>query len=118
MTLRQLRTITIADASAQLKSVSPDMLRRWCIAGRVRYFQEGPHGTYHIVESDLVQFIAQQLKGGVPLGDDEGDAEAADAPTPARNERTPRAEQAATFNRRDISDLLPPPAERVFSHHD
>lgn len=111
MTLKQLRTVTIAEAKEKL-NVSPDWLRRACVAGKVRYFQDPAKpgsrkgGTYHIVESDLVRLVESLLRGTAPAEDhaeQSGALSSSDGlgrPFPSRS---------------DISDLMPPPSERRFS---
>lgn len=116
--LRELRTVTISQASERL-NLSIELLRRWCLAGKVRYFQSGRCGTYHIVERDLLTHVKTILKGNEPADDD------AIEETPlARRRRmgvlvAPASEaldaQDAAECGVDIEALLPPPRERVFS---
>lgn len=103
--LKQLRTVTIAEAAERL-NVSDDQIRRWCAAGKVRYFRdEGKRATFHVIESDLIAHVQSVLRGSEPQ-QPEGIAGRA------------KLECAAVSLRRrgaDISDLLPPASERRFA---
>lgn len=113
-TLKQLRTVTIAEASERL-NVSPDMIRKWCVQGKVRYFQDVVRkhnstkgGAYHIVEGDLVIYVQQLLQGQQPPDVRKGF-------TTANAVRAAESDEHEALTRGDISDLLPAPSERRFS---
>jgi len=115
VTLKQLRTITIPEAAERL-NVSYDLIRSWCIQGKVRYFQDTIRktnstkgGTYHIVEADLLRYVQTILKGQEP-----GDEAETSSPTVVAGS-VAGVTSSGPISRADISDLLPPPSERRFA---
>jgi excisionase family DNA binding protein len=111
MSLKQLRTLTISEASERL-NLARDVLRRWCIEGKVRHFQAGRKCTYHIVEADLVRHIEQIAQGGHLATDDTGDSSAAH---PSVGSAVATGSATLARPRADISDLMPPIGERRFA---
>lgn len=123
--LQELRTVTIAEAAEAL-NVSADVVRKWCLEGNVRYFQQSGRGrkggTYHVVESDLLRHVQQLLRGQEPSSDHPERPQV----TSTMNDRLTSLQQSLRELERvaesqpsssaDISDLMPPPHERVFTN--